>query len=353
MLPYAVIYLKKVNVLNENNQSQNAPKITYEQWVRYRKHKNAHDRKEIRYIGLMTGAAILTMFLAENVIVLLLQIVGLYDNYLNDVSFQAGADMIIRVLTTLVPFLFFAKFIKERTKNETLVPLVKPNDPLLSVLGVFSGLGFCMIANIATSYLTVIIEAFGFKLSSPDDPGIAGQSGFLITVLRVAILAPLIEEIALRGCTMQPLRKFGDGFAIVMSACAFGLMHCNLIQAPFALIAGLILGYVTIKTGSLWTAFFIHALNNFISVAFTHLFGGNANEQIVTIVYSFIIYGLIFVGLISFLLFTRREKKFCIPQKNFCLLSRGQKIFAYLSSPTIIIAIVIMLRVTSTFVKRA
>lgn len=70
----------------------------------------------------------------------------------------------------------------------------------------------------------------------------------------------------MRGVVMQPLRKYGDWFAILTSAFVFALMHGNLVQAPFAFIAGIGLGYAVIASGSLWTGILIHLLNNSISV---------------------------------------------------------------------------------------
>ena len=65
---------------------------------------------------------------------------------------------------------------------------------------------------------------------------------------------------------MQPLRRYGDAFAVAASSVIFALMHGNLIQAPFALIAGVGLGYFVISTGSIWTGVVIHFLNNLFSV---------------------------------------------------------------------------------------
>ena len=65
---------------------------------------------------------------------------------------------------------------------------------------------------------------------------------------------------------MGNLRKYGDKFALLASALVFAVMHGNLVQAPFALIAGFGLGYLSIKTGTIWTGIAIHAANNLISV---------------------------------------------------------------------------------------
>ncbi|MGN1419247.1 MAG: lysostaphin resistance A-like protein [Acutalibacteraceae bacterium] len=312
--------------------------------------KNA-DKKEIRILGTLTGAAILLVFLFQNLATLILYLTGLYDSYMKNAYFQFGIDILLTVITILLPFYIFGKVMEKRSPEVDLIPLGKPNSTSLSLLAIPAGLGICMLANIVTSYLTVFLSAFGVKLSSPEMANPTGVSGFILSVLRVCIIAALTEEIALRGCAMQPLRKYGEGFAVAMSACAFGLMHCNLIQAPFALIVGLGLGYITVTTGSLWPAIFIHALNNFVSDIFSYLLDSNVNQNTVNLLYNFIVYFLLIAGLVSLLFYVRKAKEVSPLHRSSCTLSTGEKTWAYIFNPTMIIAIAVMLFYTSAYVK--
>ena len=107
---------------------------------------------------------------------------------------------------------------------------------------------------------------------------------------------------------MQNLRPFGDSFAIVMSAIVFAFMHGNLVQAPFALIAGCALGYIAIKTGSLWTSIVVHALNNSISLIISYL-GQSMEKEALTILSAVIIYGLIIIGVPCFIAFAVKANR--------------------------------------------
>ncbi len=336
--------------MNENNRYTN-DNFNYAAWFSQNQLRKAQEKREIRRLGFLTGAAILLMILLENVIVFALQVFGLYDNYLNDAQFQIGIDIIISVVSILLPFLIFSIPMKKRTGIET-VPLEKPKDMKLALLGIVAGLGLCMLADIVTSYMIVFIRIFGFELSSPNMPNPSDTSGFFISVVRTAIAAAAVEEISLRGCAMQPLRRYGDKFAIIMSACAFGLMHCNLVQAPFALIVGLGLGYIAVKTESLWPSIIVHALNNFISVLISYLVDKNVNEQLLNLLYIATVYGLMFAGAVALLFFSRRAKYVSPSKPENTALSLPQKAFAYITNPSMIIAIIIMLYVTSKFVTR-
>lgn len=89
----------------------------------------------------------------------------------------------------------------------------------------------------------------------------------ILTLIVYAAVPALCEELLVRGVLMGVLRPLGDGFAIVASAAVFGIMHGNLMQAPSAFAAGLLFGYVAVKTGSLWPGIIAHFINNFISTA--------------------------------------------------------------------------------------
>lgn len=53
--------------------------------------------------------------------------------------------------------------------------------------------------------------------------------------------------------------------AVVVSALLFGLIHMTAEQIPFAVCAGLLLGYIYLKTQSIWSVVIIHAANNLVS----------------------------------------------------------------------------------------
>ena len=85
--------------------------------------------------------------------------------------------------------------------------------------------------------------------------------------LLAAIFAPIFEEWLCRGMVLRGLlSKMKPGWAIVVSALFFALIHMNPWQALNAFIIGVIMGYVYYKTGSLWLTMLIHFVNNGTSV---------------------------------------------------------------------------------------
>ena len=163
----------------------------------------------------------------------------------------------------------------------------------------FGGGVFCLFANIAAAYVDSIFTSFGIDYSIGETDIPKGIFGFLLYALSTAIVPAVLEEFALRGIVLGSLRKFGDTFALITSSLCFGIMHGNFEQIPFAFMAGLILGFVTIKTGSLRVAVFIHFLNNFISVAFSYMRGISETQQnliYVMLLAVFLVLALFFIN---------------------------------------------------------
>ncbi len=132
------------------------------------------------------------------------------------------------------------------------------------------GVAFCNFANIASSIAESLFDKtdIDYQVTSPQNP--TGIFGFALAFISTVIVPALAEEFACRGMMLGLLRKYGDAFAIMASSLLFGLMHGNFEQMPFAFLVGLVLGFVTVKSGSILPAMAIHAFNNFVSICFDY-----------------------------------------------------------------------------------
>lgn len=87
-------------------------------------------------------------------------------------------------------------------------------------------------------------------------------------IIAVVIMAPIVEELLFRGAIEgHLLRKWKHpAGAIVFSSLVFGLVHGNWVQAPFAFVIGLALGWMYYRTGSLLPGILMHFVNNSTAV---------------------------------------------------------------------------------------
>ncbi len=183
-------------------------------------------------------------------------------------AIQQILQIILSCIMFLVPFTIAAiatvgrvdKIIQfEKAKKGTVLPFL------------LFGIGFCSFANIAMSYAASFFQSFGidYNVDFGDNP--RGVFGFLLTFIATAIVPALVEEFACRGIVLGLLKKHGEAFAIITSSMVFGVMHGNFEQIPFAIMVGLILGYIYVKTGSIWVSIAVHCANNAVSVIFSYL----------------------------------------------------------------------------------
>jgi uncharacterized protein len=85
-------------------------------------------------------------------------------------------------------------------------------------------------------------------------------------ILAVVVIAPIVEEIIFRGMLLKGfLNHYSVRKSIILSALLFGIIHMNPWQFVGAFAAGIILGWWYVKTDSIITTIFGHALNNSMS----------------------------------------------------------------------------------------
>lgn len=90
--------------------------------------------------------------------------------------------------------------------------------------------------------------------------------GLLVVACLVAAV-PVMEELFFRGLLLFGLRaRYGDKAAILVSACLFGVSHLDAVAAIYAAAAGLVLGWLALRTRSIWPGIALHAAVNAMPV---------------------------------------------------------------------------------------
>jgi len=92
--------------------------------------------------------------------------------------------------------------------------------------------------------------------------GVAKPS--VVSMLYVVVMAPLAEELLMRGLCLKILeRSFPFWAANFLQALFFGFYHMNLIQGCYTFVIGLILGRLVKKYGTLKASILCHFIINF------------------------------------------------------------------------------------------
>ncbi len=111
------------------------------------------------------------------------------------------------------------------------------------------------------SYLTsLLLSLFGVEAPSVADAPI------LVMFLEHAVVPSILEELLFRFAPLLLLAPYSRRGCIIISAVYFALIHCNLFQIPYALIAGAIFIIVDLAFDSVLPSLFLHFINNVASV---------------------------------------------------------------------------------------
>ncbi len=149
-----------------------------------------------------------------------------------------------------------------RSPRETL-QLRKPGVPgLLAAIG----LAFCLHPA-ATAAKILVTRLYPIRSEVLESlKGIDEQFGAMplwMVLFLFAALPALCEELAFRGFILSGLRHLGNRRqAIVISAIIFGIAHPIQQQSILACAAGLVLGFLAVHSGNIWTPMVFHLLHN-------------------------------------------------------------------------------------------
>lgn len=126
---------------------------------------------------------------------------------------------------------------------------------------------------------------------------------FITTMITIAIIAPIGEELMFRGIMLRFAAKKMIGsiiWPIMLTAVLFATLHGNVVGTPSLIISGMLLGYIYYLTGSLWLSMFAHAIVNGSQAAIIYL--GRDNAELVKMMESNDIpWGLFLTGVAVFI----------------------------------------------------
>lgn len=321
---------------------QNNPQAYYisqQKFLKLREQKN-----EIRRFAKIFALAMLGFLVASMLFSVILEAFGLIDLYYSNGTFSSGVGVFYSLLTVGVPF-FIAKKIVYKTPDLPVCSYSAPKANLKTVSIIFLSVLGCLASMYVTGYIQMFFEGFGFSFSSGDEPQVNSVVDIIALFIGTAIIPPLVEEFAMRNVVMQPLRKYGNLFAIICSALVFGIFHGTPSQIPFAILCGLFLGYAVIATDSIWTGVIIHAIVNGLSCCYYAILYFT-DEETADTAHGFVCLALAGLGFVALLIYISKYKtefNRVISKKGLEEYTLKQKISKFIFAPAMIIAIIVFL----------
>lgn len=249
------------------------------------------DARHLTKLSLLAGVGILCFVLVQYVFSFLI----LWLRTFVEASFLLDAilTILITIIGIYVPFTMIQRFYSPEDKA-LCMNLDAPVSKKSFTYALVAGTAAVFAGNYITTGFSGFVSTYDIEFSAYETENPATFLEFLLFIFEVAVIPAIVEEVAIRGIVMPPLRKYGDRFAIIMSAIIFALMHSNMLQIPFAFVAGLVLGYFAISTKSLWTAIAIHAANNLLSAVSAVVI----DRPVLSAIYSWGIIALLVAGVL-------------------------------------------------------
>ncbi len=305
-----------------------------------------NETKEIKKIGKNCGIGALMYLIFAYGTAFLLSFLSKIFPSLNAVFYDTTAtfafDAVTSILSLGVPFLIVYLVFRGK-KLVGPLPYEKPKNTTSSMYLTMLCVPVMVFSSLFINYISAIVQTIlGVEFNSNiGDTKTTGIAGVITVCVSVAIVPAIIEEFVVRGVTMQPLRKYGDKFAIIMSAIFFAVMHGNMLQLPYTFVGGLILGYLAIKTKSMWPPMILHFVNNFYSaivLIVSDTFGDKAGNYATYIIWAlFVVSGI--VGFVGYM----KNRDTTSLSKGESVLSTKEKITAFVKNGPMIIMIVVFI----------
>lgn len=208
--------------------------------------------------------------------------------------------------------------------------------PGMVIGGTSLALGWQTISVFVVSFIMGILGNAGVQPDVSDLAPISTFATVAYSLFYSCIGAPVTEELLFRGFCLKNLSRVNLRFGIIASSLLFALMHGNFYQFPLALVIGIILAQMTVKSGNIWPAIVTHIIVNSVSTIFSNLYVWNY-EAGVLLDYAWT--GLSIVGALVALIVCIVRKQLALPPADIAKKNRGWNLF--FTSPTLLIFFIV------------
>lgn len=194
-----------------------------------------------------------------------------------EIGNKLAMDIIAEILSAIVYFFSFAAAAFILRKMCKKLPSHRPIytsfnikkwvlPAIIAIIAINFTLSFInsiMISSLSPSFATSLSSTTNEIASKPMAERIIF---FFLSVISVGVVPAICEEYLFRGGVLTELLPFGKTTAILASSFLFGIMHQNPFQFLYTIVMGVAIGYVYVKSKSIWACVLLHFLNNFVTV---------------------------------------------------------------------------------------
>ena len=168
-----------------------------------------------------------------------------------------------------LPFVLLPCVLLAWKSDENILRLenVPPGHGLMCVLAAV----ICVpVVNSVTIVWSVILESLGLTLQNTEII-MNSTADLALAVLAMAALPGICEEMLFRGVVMKCYEGRGAKKAVIISALMFATLHGSVQGLPGQFLMGLVLGWIVMRSGSIFTGMMLHTAYNSILIMITYV----------------------------------------------------------------------------------
>ncbi len=175
-----------------------------------------------------------------------------------DETFLIILDLITQIVGRILPITILIRHLQ--MPFSVMLPIKITNKPMFwfSIPAILLVTSTCSMMSFFYEELLSL-----FNISTSRSLMVPSEADNLILFLLQMILVSIVSELCIHGVFLQFTRQFGDGTALIITSLINAFVTYDITMMPFTFITSLVIGYFTIRTGSIITSVTMRVIQRF------------------------------------------------------------------------------------------
>lgn len=168
-------------------------------------------------------------------------------------------------------------------------------------------LGVLTVGTLFTDISNNFLGLFQIKLLKSDILIPDGFFPLLLFLMNYVVIVPVLEELLFRGIILHIFRRFGDLFALIISALFYTMAEETYTSFISTFLFGIVIGYFVLHSRSIFTGILMHIFQNIIVVILS-IFTSTLESGVAMITQITLFLIMIIVSIFAVIRFIKKEK---------------------------------------------
>ncbi len=173
-------------------------------------------------------------------------------------TFLIILDTITQIVGRILPIAILIRHLQ--MPFSVMLPVKITNKPMFR-FGIPSILLVTGVCSVMSFFYEALLSTV--NISSSRSLMVPTETENMILFLVQMILVSIVSEFCIHGVFLQLTRQFGDGTALIVTSLIHAFTTYDITRMPFTFITTMVIGYFTIRTGSVITAITMRVIQRF------------------------------------------------------------------------------------------